>query len=142
MTSTASPIKIGTYRVNATETAANRMERTTNNQQQKPVAPPIQQQTYTPPQKTPITPTITTPQPTYQQPIKPQATTPKQKGNLETVVGKNIIAWCAAILIFIGLISFGVLLYSTVTEAFKIATMFIISGVILLFTSNRNNKRS
>ena len=101
-----------------------------NNQQQKPVAPPIQQQTYTPPQKTPITPTITTPQPIYQQPIKQQSTAPKQKGNLETVVGKNIIAWCAAILIFIGLISFGVLLYSTVTEAFKIATMFIISGVI------------
>ena len=76
-----------------------------NNQQQKPVAPPIQQQTYTPPQKTPITPTITTPQPIYQQPIKQQSTAPKQKGNLETVVGKNIIAWCAAILIFIGLIS-------------------------------------
>ena len=73
----------------------------------------------------------TPPQPTYRPPM-PQVNTPKINNNVETVIGKNIIAWCAAVLIFIGLISFGVLVYASVSEGLKIFTLFAISTIITI----------
>lgn len=49
--------------------------------------------------------------------------TKKEKTNLENVLGKNIIGFIAAILIFIGIIAFGALIFNKITDQIKVLLM-------------------
>ncbi len=66
-----------------------------------------------------------------------------QKNNLEGVLGKNILGIAATALIFIGLIAFGVLIFTKITDAIKVLGMFLISFSVtgigtFLSKKNRN----
>ena len=49
----------------------------------------------------------------------------QKKINFENLLGKNILGIAAIILIFIGIIAFGVLVFSQITDAIKVGGMFI-----------------
>lgn len=103
---------------------------------------PIQQTT------TPIVassqPRTFTPIPNTKQQHKPIQTPvqtpkiPKENTNFENVFGKNVIGIVATILIFIGVIAFGTLVFTSFTDTIKVISMFIASfatvGVGLFFT--------
>ena len=63
---------------------------------------------------------------------------PKENTNFENVFGKNVIGIVATILIFIGVIAFGTLMFTSFTDTIKVISMFIASfatvGVGLFFT--------
>lgn len=86
--------------------------------------------------------TITKTQPAVSQnnPVKdPQ----KPEKNLENLFGKNVLAIAATALIFVGLIAFGVLVFTKITDTVKILGMFLASFAItgagiFLTKKNRN----
>ena len=108
--------------------------------QQRPVA----QQT-----STPITPSqqsrTFTPIPNAKQqkqtqhiPTSKVQKAPKENANFENVFGKNVIGIVATILIFIGVIAFGTLVFTSFTDTIKVISMFVASfltvGAGLTFT--------
>lgn len=59
---------------------------------------------------------------------QPKTTVIKEK-NLETTIGKSVMAIAASVLIFISLILFATLLYPLLNDAMKISAMYIISAL-------------
>jgi len=74
----------------------------------------------------------------------PETTSTKKSGAMESWFGRNVLGIVASILVFIGLIFLGTLLYEHITETIKIIAMFVISALvtglgITLMTKKRNN---
>jgi uncharacterized membrane protein len=80
------------------------------------VVPQMQQQTQ------PVVPAVVTPpKPVVHKEPKPQK-------NMENIFGKNVVGVVAAILMFIGIFAFGTLVFANLTDAIKVAGMFVLSG--------------
>lgn len=65
---------------------------------------------------------------------------PKQSTNMENMVGKNVIGIVATILIFIGIIAFGTLVFTSLTDGIKIFSMFFASFAVSAFGLWREKK--
>lgn len=63
----------------------------------------------------------------YNRTIKQKRVRREQRESLENVFGKNIIGIIAAVLIFIGIIAFGALVFKAITDAVKVMLIFIAS---------------
>ena len=50
--------------------------------------------------------------------------------SLENWLGRNVLGIAASVLVFIGLIFLGVLVYKYITETVKILLMYALSGII------------
>ncbi|MFV0363672.1 MAG: DUF2339 domain-containing protein [Suipraeoptans sp.] len=77
-----------------------------------------------------------------QQPIPNYNTQNRQQGSMEGVFGKNVMGIVASLLIFIGLISFAVLIYDKIPDIAKSLLMFSVSigiGAIGLFLSRKRS---
>ena len=81
-------------------------------------------------------------------PARPVAPAPvRKRGNntsLENWLGRNVLGIAASVLVFIGLIFLGVLVYKYITETVKILLMYALSGIItglgaFLSAKGRNN---
>ncbi len=86
-----------------------------------------------------------TQQPVAQRPVQQrpamQPKPPKENSNFENVFGKNVIGIVATILIFIGVIAFGTLVFSQLTDAIKVIGMFLASFATVgagLFITKKN----
>ena len=84
-------------------------------------------------------------QPVIQRPVQQrpvmQSKPPKENSNFENVFGKNVIGIVATILIFIGVIAFGTLVFSQLTDAIKVIGMFLASFATVgagLFITKKN----
>ena len=64
----------------------------------------------------------------YNEPIKPQ--NQKEPTKTENLVGRYGLSIAASVLVFIGLIFLGLLVYQSITDEIKIASMFVISTAI------------
>lgn len=78
----------------------------------------------------PVTPPPGSPAPQKSSPVTAAPAAPEKKKNLENVFGKNILALAATGLIFVGMIAFGVLAFSKITDEVKILGMFLASFAI------------
>lgn len=63
-------------------------------------------------------------------PVSRKTEAPEPKRELESVLGKNVLALVATGLIFVGLIAFGVLAFTQITAGAKIALLFLSSLLI------------
>ena len=63
--------------------------------------------------------------------VPEQHTQPVKNTNLENKIGKNAMGIVATVLIFIGVIAFGTLVFTSVTDTIKIASMFIASFIVI-----------
>lgn len=57
----------------------------------------------------------------------------KEKKELESIFGKQVLSFLAAILVFIGLIAFGALIFAKMSNIVKVMAMFIFSIVVTAF---------
>ena len=116
---------------------------------QQPVTPPQYAQPYAPqyapPQYAPQQPAHDAPQPappqyTY---TAPTPSNPRKTTDYEKFIGKNLFGIAASVLIFIGLIFFGVLIYENINDAIKVTLMYavslIITGLGLFLFRKKNN---
>ncbi|MBQ8805966.1 MAG: DUF2339 domain-containing protein [Bacteroidaceae bacterium] len=82
---------------------------------------------------------VVLPKPLPTQPVP----APRQKKNMENIVGKNILGIVATILMFIGVFAFGTLIFASLTDVIKVIGMFIlafaITGFGLFLTKKRND---
>lgn len=85
--------------------------------------PPRQQAYYPPPSAPPVTP----PSPPPMVPQERQRHTPTKT---ESMVGRNVLGIAASVLVFIGLIFLGLLIYEYITVEIKILLMFAFSTII------------
>lgn len=99
---------------------------------------------YVPPaRQTPPTPK-TAPQTAAQLSARSTPAAKSPSGTLETWLGRNVLGIVASILVFIGLIFLGVLVYGNITEPIKIALMYALSALLtglgaFLLAKKRNN---
>ena len=110
--------------------------------------PPVRQApptpAYVPPaRQTPPTPK-TAPQTAAQLSARSTPAAKSPSGTLETWLGRNVLGIVASILVFIGLIFLGVLVYGNITEPIKIALMYALSTLltglgVFLLVKKRNN---
>ncbi|NTV89337.1 MAG: DUF2339 domain-containing protein [Clostridiales bacterium] len=105
-----------------------------NSQPQQPSTQP--QQTYTSPQPYTVAGAVTHP--------KREAVAGGKTITLENLLGRNVLGIAASVLVFIGLIFLGTLVYKQFTETMKIIAMYAISAVVtglgvFLAVKKRNN---
>lgn len=61
---------------------------------------------------------------------QPKQSDSQKKKNIENIFGKNVIGMIAAILMFIGLVAFGTLIFTKFTDSIKVVSMFLASFAV------------
>lgn len=76
--------------------------------------------------------TASAPNSVYNRPVAHSNFEKKQKENdsVEGVIGRNVLGICASVLVFIGLIFLGILVYEHINDTIKIVLMFLVSTVL------------
>lgn len=109
---------------------------------------PVRQTPPSPTDVPPVRQTPPVPRPAPQPPTRSTKTDSApartSSGTLETWLGRNVLGIVASILVFIGLIFLGVLVYGNITEPVKIALMYALSTLltglgVFLAVKKRNN---